>query len=86
MQLKIDKASDSADNSDLGSQQNVRRLPCKGCTTGCGLYANCKGAPWRLRIAVPSADQADETLIIDDRAAVGSNPRWATTGGSSRMA
>ena len=59
MQLKIDNASDSADNSNPESQQDVRRLPCRGCTTGCGLYASCYGAPWRLRLGVPSADQAD---------------------------
>ena len=59
MQLKIDNASDSADNSNPESQQDVSRLPCRGCTTACGLYASCKGAPWRLRLSAPSADQAD---------------------------
>jgi hypothetical protein len=59
MQLNINNTSDSADNSDPASQQDVRRLPCRGCTTGCGLlYASCKGAPLRLRLGVPSADQA----------------------------
>jgi hypothetical protein len=59
MPLKIDNASDSADDSDPETQQEVRRLPCRGCTSRCGLYARCKAAPWRLRLAVPSADQAD---------------------------
>jgi len=59
MQLNADNASDSADNSDPESQQEVRRLPCRGCTTGCGLYANCNGALWRMPIAAPSADQDD---------------------------
>jgi len=59
MQLTIDDAGDSADNGEPESQQEVKRLPCRGCTRSCGLYASCNGAPWRLHLAVPSADQAD---------------------------
>ena len=59
MQLNADNASDSADNSDRESQQEVRRLPCRGCTTACGLYASCDGALWRMRVTAPSADQGD---------------------------
>ncbi len=59
MPLKIDNASDSADNSDPESQQAVRRLPCRGCTSRCGLYASCKRAPWRLSPTVLTADEAD---------------------------
>ena len=59
MQLNADKASDSADDSDPESQHEVRRLPCRGCTSACGLYATCNGAPWRIDIAAPSTEQGN---------------------------
>ena len=31
-----------------GDPQAVRRLPCRGCTTRCGLYETCDGRPWRM--------------------------------------
>jgi len=24
------------------------RLPCRGCTRGCGDYGRCEGKPWRI--------------------------------------
>ena len=64
MKLNADKASDSADDRDPESQQpesqqEVRRLPCRGCTSACGLYATCNGAPWRIGISAPSAEQGN---------------------------
>jgi len=59
MQLNADKASDSADDRDPESQHEVRRLPCSGCTTACGLYATYNGAPWRIGISAPSAEQGN---------------------------
>lgn len=59
MVLNADKARADAANSGPELQQEVQRLPCRGCTTACGLYATCNGAPWRMSIAVPSADQGD---------------------------
>jgi hypothetical protein len=60
MQLNADKDSPGAENNNTESQQAVRQLRCRGCTASCGLYATCNRAPWRMSIAVPSADQGDD--------------------------
>jgi len=48
--LSLNTAQDSsyAENGDSESLQQARRLPCRGCTRRCPLYASCNGTPWRL--------------------------------------
>jgi len=59
MHLNVDNDSANAENNDPESQQEVRQLPCRGCTARCGLYETCNRAPWRMSLPVPCADQGD---------------------------
>ena len=63
MELTEEKDRSGAEVSNAGDSQPVGRLPCRGCTTRCGLYETCNGRPWRMSelVGVDNAAGAVET-------------------------
>jgi hypothetical protein len=52
--------------SAVNSQALARRLPCRGCTTRCGLFETCNGRLWRMdsqaaqRVQVSPAEHPED--------------------------
>lgn len=63
MELTEEKDWQGAEVSNAGDSQAAGRLPCRGCTTRCGLYKTCNGRLWRMSglIGVDNAAGAVET-------------------------
>lgn len=55
MKLERNELQTGSSVSVDNMSEEVKRLPCRGCTVRCGLYDRCNGALWRLGLPNESA-------------------------------